>query len=101
MVWGFAVFGILLKTVFATRAGLLSTSLYLAMGWLVVIAVHPMLEVVPIGGLMWLLAGGLSYTLGVTFFVLDSRIQYGHFVWHLFVVAGSVCHFVAVVKYAT
>ena len=100
VVWGLAIVGILLKTVFAARGDVFSTSLYLAMGWLVVIAVHPMLNAVPTAGLLWLLAGGLAYTLGVTFFILDSRIRYGHFVWHLFVVVGSVCHFVAVLRYA-
>ena len=100
VVWGLAIFGSVLKTIFAAHAGLVSTSLYLAMGWLVIIAAHPMLAVVPMAGFLWLLAGGLAYTLGVTFFLLDSRIRYSHFVWHLFVVAGSACHFVAVLKYA-
>ena len=100
VVWGLAVFGILIKTVFAARGDLLSTCFYLAMGWLVVIAVKPMFEAIPATGLLWLLAGGLAYTLGVVFYVLDNRIHYAHFVWHLFVVAGSLCHFAAVIWYA-
>jgi len=99
VMWGLAIVGILLKAVFAVR-DVFSTTLYLIMGWLVVIAIHPLLNVVPIVGLLWLLAGGLAYTLGVVFYVLDSRIYYGHFVWHLFVVIGSTCHFVAVLRYA-
>ena len=100
VVWGLAVIGILSKTAVVARSDIFSTCLYLAMGWLVVIAARPMLETVPTAGLLWLLAGGLAYTLGVGFFLLDGRIRYAHFVWHLFVVAGSLCHFVAVIRYA-
>jgi len=101
VVWGLAVIGILSKTLFTAGSGVLSTGLYLAMGWLVVTAARPMIDVVPTTGLLWLLAGGLAYTLGVVFFLLDNRVRYAHFVWHLFVVAGSLCHFAAVVGYAT
>ena len=69
------------------------------MGWLVLIAVNPLIERVPEGGLWWLVAGGL-YTGGVVFFVFDSRWRYAHFVWHLFVLAGTACHFFAVLWYA-
>lgn len=100
VVWGFAVFGILTKTVFAARGHLLSTCLYLSMGWLVVVAAGPLFEAVPVAGLMWLLAGGLAYTLGVAFFLFDSQVRYAHLVWHLFVVTGSLCHFFAVLRYA-
>ena len=78
----------------------ISTGLYLAMGWLVLIAVNPLIERVPEGGLWWLVAGGLAYTGGVVFFVFDSRWRYAHFVWHLFVLAGTACHFFAVLWYA-
>jgi hemolysin III len=77
-----------------------STALYLAMGWLVVIAMKPLLASVPAAGLGWLVAGGLAYTAGVVFYAADSRWRYGHFVWHLFVLAGTVCHFFAVYGYA-
>ena len=100
VVWGLAIMGILSKTIFSARADKLSTGLYLAMGWLIVVAVRPMFDVIPITGLLWLLAGGLAYSLGVAFFLLDSRIRYAHFIWHVFVVAGSFCHFVAVTGYA-
>jgi hemolysin III len=70
------------------------------MGWLVVIAVDPLTERVPAAGVSWLVAGGLSYTIGVVFFALDSRLRYGHFVWHLFVMAGTASHYFAVLGYA-
>jgi len=100
VVWGLAIFGILHKTIFGPGCPRLSSWLYLAMGWLVVVAALPMVNSVPIPGLLWLLAGGLAYTSGVAFFLADNRLRYAHFVWHLFVVAGSSCHFVAVFWYA-
>src|SRR5690606_11978168 len=89
LVWGLAALGVTLKASRRLGRPLLSTGLYLAMGWLVAIAVDPVLEHVPAGGLWLLLAGGLAYTAGVVFFVLDSRWRYAHFVWHLFVLAGT------------
>ena len=100
VVWGLALFGILQKAILGTRYQGLSTALYLAMGWLVLVAVHPLANAMQTAGLLWLLAGGLAYTLGVVFFLIDNRVRYAHFIWHLFVVAGSVCHFVAVYWYA-
>jgi len=100
VVWGLAIFGILHKTIFGARYQGLSTCLYLAMGWLVVVAVQPMLNFVPVSGLLWLLVGGLAYTVGVAFLLVGSRVHYAHCVWHLFVVAGTFCHFVAVFWYA-
>jgi hemolysin III len=79
---------------------LFSTGLYLLMGWLIVIAAQPLSARVPASGLAWLVAGGLAYTLGVIFFAFGSRLRYGHFIWHLFVMAGSACHYVAVFWYA-
>ncbi|CAP43572.1 PAQR family membrane homeostasis protein TrhA [Bordetella petrii] len=100
LVWGLAALGVTLKASRRLDRPLLSTGLYLAMGWLVAIAVDPVLEHVPAGGLWLLLAGGLAYTAGVVFFVLDSRWRYAHFVWHLFVLAGTACHFFAALWYA-
>lgn len=100
VVWGLALFGVIAKAVFGARYQGLSTALYLAMGWLVLVAAKPVIAAVPLPGLLWLLAGGLAYTFGVVFFVLDSRLRYAHFIWHLFVVAGSLCHFIAVFWYA-
>lgn len=96
IVWSAATFGIVGKLFNRLRHPLWSTGLYVAMGWVAVIAVAPLIERLPAGGLAWLVAGGLSYTLGAVVFLFDARIRYGHFVWHLFVLAGSACHVTAV-----
>jgi len=100
LVWGFAVIGIILKATTGYRFQPLSTCLYLSMGWLVLITIVPLWNNMPIWGLFWLLCGGISYTVGVGFFVAE-RLPYFHFIWHLFVVMGTTCHFVAVLYYAT
>jgi hemolysin III len=99
VVWGLAAVGITLKALDRMAHPFLSTGLYLAMGWLVVIAAKPLLMNVAMPGLILLAAGGLAYTVGVVFFALDSKLRYAHFVWHLFVVAGTACHFFAVLDY--
>lgn len=99
LVWGFAAAGTLLKVLGGVRYTRLSTALYLAMGWLILIAAGPAWQLLPKAGIAWLLAGGIAYTAGAAFF-LAERIRYFHFVWHLFVVAGTACHFVAVLRYA-
>ena len=99
LVWSMAVAGTLLKAIGGVRYNTASTFVYLAMGWLVVIAADKVWALVPGWGIFWLFAGGIAYTLGAVFF-LAERIRYFHFVWHLFVVAGSACHFVAVLWYA-
>jgi hemolysin III len=100
LVWGLAAAGVLLKALNRMAHPILSTGLYLLMGWLIVIAIQPLTARVPASGLLWLVAGGLAYTLGVIFFALDSRLRYGHFIWHLFVMAGTTCHYFAVLWYA-
>ncbi len=100
LVWGFAIIGVILKATTGDRFQTLSTCLYLVMGWLVLIAVVPLWNNMHIWGLFWLLCGGISYTVGVGFFVAE-RVPYFHFIWHLFVVMGTVCHFIAVLYYAT
>ncbi len=100
IVWGLALIGIVFKLIHGNRYQGLSTGLYLAMGWLVIIAIQPMINAVPIPGLLWLLAGGLAYTFGVVFFLIDNRLRYAHFIWHLFVVTGTGCHYMAVYGYA-
>jgi len=99
LVWGFAILGVVLKAVGGVRYPILSTCLYLGMGWLVLIAVKPLWLRIPPAGLLWLLAGGIAYTAGVAFFAA-ARTRYTHFVWHLFVLAGTACHFIAVLWYA-
>lgn len=98
VVWGLGLTGVGLKFWLAGRFRVMSTLIYLGMGWLVVLAARPMLEAVPPGGLWLLLAGGLSYTGGAVFY-LWRRLPYHHAVWHVFVLAGSVCHWAAVFVY--
>lgn len=98
IVWGLAVVGVAAKAIFGTRWPILSTALYIVMGWTVVIAVKPLIDHVPPGGIAWLVAGGLAYTGGVVFYAW-TRLRYGHAIWHVFVLAGSVCHYIAVVLY--
>ncbi len=100
LIWSMALAGVVLKAVAGLSFPRLSTAIYLAMGWCVVIAIRPMWQRLPGWGLFWLVAGGLSYTLGVAFYATDRRLRYGHFVWHLFVAAGTACHYVAVLNYA-
>lgn len=100
LVWGMAVAGTVLKALGGVRYTTVSTWTYLAMGWLVVIAAKTVWTLVPGWGLFWLIAGGVAYTAGAVFFMAE-RIRYFHFVWHLFVVAGTACHFIAVLRYAT
>jgi len=99
LVWGLAVGGTVLKALGGVRYTTVSTWVYLAMGWLVLIAAKTVWTLVPTSGLFWLVAGGVAYTAGTVFFMAE-RIRYFHFVWHLFVVAGTACHFIAVLWYA-
>ncbi len=99
LVWSFAVVGVTLRTFDRLLHPRLSTGMYLAMGWLTLIAAAPLAGRVPSAGLTLLVAGGLAYSAGVVFFLLDARMQYAHAVWHGFVVAGTACHFCAVLGY--
>lgn len=99
VVWSLAIFGVVLKSVGGAGTSKLSIGLYLGMGWLAVLAVKPLWNSLPGWGIFWLLAGGVMYTAGVAFFIYDHRIRYHHFVWHLFVLAGTVCHVVAILGY--
>ena len=96
IIWGLALLGIAAKCAVGFRFPRLSTVLYVAMGWLVIVAIQPLVTHVSPAGIAWLVAGGLCYTGGVAFYATDGRLRYGHAIWHLFVVAGSVCHFCAV-----
>lgn len=99
LVWLLAALGVVLKTFDRLTHPWLSTGLYLAMGWLVLIAVVPLFRQMPPPSVIWLVAGGIAYTVGVVFFALDSRIRYSHAVWHGFVAAGTSCHTFAVLNY--
>ena len=99
VIWGLALFGIIFKSIWGIKYLMASNALYLLMGWLVIVAIKPMMQAVPSPGMMWLLAGGLAYTFGIVFFVFDSRWKFAHFVWHFFVVLGSASHVIAVLFY--
>lgn len=99
LVWGAAAVGITAKLVAGFRYPRLSTAMYVVMGWLVLIALRPLLLNMPRAGVAWLVAGGVLYTGGVAFYAAGDR-SYTHFVWHLFVLAGTICHFFAVLGYA-
>lgn len=100
LIWGLALVGITLKTIGGPkRLPVLSTILYLGMGWLAVLAVRPLLATMPPAGFWWLLAGGVAYSAGIAAFAA-THLRYSHFVWHLFVLAGTICHYVAVLRYA-
>jgi hemolysin III len=98
LVWSLSVFGILWKIFNVDRHQIISTLIYVAMGWLVVIAIKPLVLGIPLSGIAWLVAGGLFYTVGVIFFAAN-RIPYNHAIWHIFVLAGSICHYIAVMLY--
>lgn len=98
-IWILALGGIAFKSMLGFRFPKTSAAFYLVMGWLVVIAVEPLTTHVQPSGVYWLLAGGVSYSMGVVFFAWH-RLRYAHLVWHLFVLGGSVCHFMAVLGYA-
>jgi hemolysin III len=100
VIWGLAVVGVILKTIKNNGTSKLSIGLYLAMGWLAVFAVQPLYNSMPAWGLFWILAGGVMYSGGVLFFAYDHRAKYNHLIWHLFVLAGTACHVVAVLLYA-
>lgn len=96
LVWTLAILGVILKSLHGTeQRKKLSMTLYLGMGWLILVAFRPLILHVPIPSLLWLVAGGIAYTSGVFFFV-SKRSRYTHFVWHLFVLLGTTCHFLAV-----
>ncbi|MEI8403402.1 MAG: hemolysin III family protein, partial [Alcaligenaceae bacterium] len=100
LIWGLAVLGVSFKALGLLNRPWLSNSFYLAMGWLVVIAVIPLTQRMAPQGLMLLVGGGLAYTAGILFFSLDSRWKYAHTIWHGFVVVGSGCHLFAALNYA-
>ncbi|HZN55960.1 MAG TPA: hemolysin III family protein [Candidatus Polarisedimenticolaceae bacterium] len=100
LVWAMAVTGIVLKALGRAWHPILSTGLYLAMGWLGIVALKPLWTYIPLDALGWLAVGGLAYTAGTGFYAM-RRTRYAHFVWHLFVVAGTACHVVAVLACAS
>jgi len=100
IIWTFASAGVVLKSVRNIKTDKLSIALYLGMGWMAVIAAKPLYNALPFWGLFWLIGGGVMYSAGVIFFAYDHRLKYSHFIWHLFVLAGTACHVVAVLAFA-
>ena len=100
--WGFAILGIVFKSLYLEKSNLLMTVIsivvYIVMGWMALIAIKPLLEVMSINGLIFLFSGGLCYTLGVVFFAW-KKMPYHHFIWHLFVLAGTILHFFCIILY--
>ena len=98
VIWGLALAGIAFKIFFKHRFPKLSLAAYILMGWIVIIAIGEMIAKVPTGGLVLLVAGGVTYTLGAIFYAID-RIPYNHAIWHVFVLGGSICHFLSIYLY--
>ena len=97
--WTLAVIGIVLDGVRRDAKRIVPLAIYVAMGWLILVALEPLLAAIPPTGFRWLLAGGIAYSVGIIFFVLDHWYPRAHGIWHLFVLAGSTCHFFAVFLY--
>jgi hemolysin III len=99
IIWALAILGITLKIRVRTRYSRITIVLYVIMGWLAIVAIKPILVLVPVPGILLIFAGGIAYTTGLAFFAAQ-RLRYNHFIWHLFVIAGTTCHFFAVLWYA-
>ncbi|MFZ1643433.1 MAG: hemolysin III family protein [Candidatus Contendobacter sp.] len=99
VIWGLVVVGIVVESVPQTGNRILSLGVYILMGWLVLLVLKPLLQVLPWAGFVWLLMGGLFYTGGVAFYLFDEKIRHFHGIWHLFVLAGSVSHYLTILLY--
>lgn len=99
IVWALAAIGVAKDALFHGRARAVSVVLYILMGWLVVIAFEPLRKAMPAAGIAWLAAGGVVYTVGVAFFALSKKVAHMHGIWHLCVLAGSICHYVVMWRY--
>ncbi len=96
VIWGLAVLGIIMEALSGKGRRILPVVIYISMGWLIFIALKPLVRALPTAGLFWLLLGGIFYTGGVVFYAMDDKVRHFHGVWHLFVLAGSVCHYFTV-----
>ena len=99
IVWSLAIIGMLQEIKPRSEARVLSVVIYAVMGWIVLVAVKPLLSALGTAGFSWLVAGGVFYTVGIIFFAYDQRFRHWHGIWHLFVIAGSLLHFVAILRY--
>ena len=99
VVWGLAIVGIVIDGPQRHGPRVFQMIIYLLMGWLIISAMYPLLQNLPINGVTWLVIGGLCYTGGIVFYALDKKLDVAHGIWHLFVLAGSVCHYLAILLY--
>ena len=100
VVWGLAVLGIVVDSLHGRNARrILPVAIYVLMGWIALAALGPLIAALPRSGLLWLVGGGLFYTVGIVFYALDKKLRHAHGIWHLFVLAGSLCHYVAILLY--
>lgn len=99
LVWGLAVLGIVLEGLMPKGPRIDPVVIYLVMGWVIVIALKPLLHSLPTAGFIWLVSGGLFYTSGLYFYIRDEKVPHFHGIWHLFVIAGSLCHYVTIFCY--
>jgi hemolysin III len=99
-VWALAALGIVVDSMHGRNSRrLVPLMIYVVMGWLALVAIVPLVQALPTGGLLWLIAGGVFYTGGIVFYALDAKLRHAHGIWHLFVLSGSVCHYLAVLLY--
>ncbi|MEN8170952.1 MAG: hemolysin III family protein [Pseudomonadota bacterium] len=98
-VWALAIAGIVLDSMHRSGKRVLQITLYVLMGWMVLVAMYPLAQNLPTGGLVWLVIGGVLYTGGIGFYVADKKLRHSHGIWHLFVLAGSISHYLAVLLY--
>lgn len=99
VIWVLAILGIVLESLPQKGQRVLPIIIYIIMGWLILIALNPLLQALPLAGFAWLLLGGIFYTIGIVFYVLDERVRHFHGIWHLFVLAGSIAHYFTVLFY--
>ncbi len=99
IIWGLVLFGLVLEALPQKGNRVLSMVVYVLMGWLVLVALKPLLAALPTAGFIWLLVGGICYTGGMAFFFFDEKVRHFHGIWHLFVLAGSVCHYLTILFY--
>ena len=99
VIWGLAIIGIVQEAWLGKRSRAISLVIYMLMGWLAVIAIKPLIAALTPAGFAWLAAGGVFYTVGIIFYALDKTLRHGHGIWHLFVLAGSICHYLALLLY--
>ena len=99
IIWGLAVVGIIVDSLHKKGSRAIQMAIYLLMGWLILVAMYPLIEALPRTALVLLVLGGIFYTSGITFYILDERMIHAHGIWHLFVLAGSISHYLAVLLY--